>query len=309
MDGGSSGGRGGTGGQAGVDGGGGAAGADGAAGSNRPDAGDGDGGRGADSGDRADAGAVPDAGHLDVAGDGLVARPPCMKSPNQVVLLGDSYVNWISHTFPADLAKEAGVTYRLYAVGGTAMGSGGIGLIPPQLDQAVSADPNIIAVVMDGGGNDILVADTAQFPQGAECKQSAMSPSIPDCQKIVQKAADSAVALMNTAAEKGIRDVVYFSYPHVPEGTLVGGAFPNAILDYALPLMKATCDGAYARTGGRLRCHFLDLIPVFDGHPDWFAFTDIHPTPAGSQGMAKAVWKVMKDACIAQPASSGCCTP
>jgi lysophospholipase L1-like esterase len=51
------------------------------------------------------------------------------------------------------------------------------------------------------------------------------------------------------------------------------------------------------------------MIPVFDGHPEYFAFADIHPNSTGSQAMAKAVVKVMKDACIAQPASSGCCTP
>jgi hypothetical protein len=250
-----------------------------------------------------------DGGFADAPFDGDVTRPPCMKSPNQVVVLGDSYINWISHTFPADLVKESGVTYRMYAVGAAAMATGGVSLIPPQFDQAVAADPNIIAVVMDGGGNDILVADTAQFPQGADCKQLATSPTISDCQKIVQKAVDKAVELMDTAATKGVKDVVYFFYPHVPEGTLIGGAHPNAILDYALPKVKATCDGARARTGGRLTCHFLDLIPVFDQHPEYFAFTDIHPNPAGSQAMAKAVWAVMKNACIAQPASSGCCAP
>jgi len=282
---------------------GGAAGAGGDAETDRADASDTDAATGMDSS------LDSDVGVGDGTVDGSISRPPCMQSPNQVVVLGDSYVNWISHTFPADLAREAGVTYRMYAVGATAMASGGLGLIPPQFDQAVAADPNIIAVVMDGGGNDILVPDTVQFPQGGECKQSLTSPMILDCQKIVQLAVDKAVELMNTAADKGVKDVVYFFYPHVPEGTLVGGAHPNAILDYALPLVKATCDGAYARTGGRMTCHFLDLIPVFNGHPDWFAFTDIHPTPVGSAAMAKEVWAIMKNACIAQPASSGCCTP
>jgi hypothetical protein len=277
-------------------------------------------GRGGSAGDRADAtwvDAVIDAeagldakdGSADAPGDGDITRPPCMKSPSQVVVLGDSYINWISHTFPADLVRESGVTYRMYAVGAAAMATGGLSLIPPQFDQAVAADPNIIAAIMDGGGNDILVADTAQFPQGADCKQLATSPTIPDCQKIVERAVDKAVELMDTAAAKGVKDVVYFFYPHVPEGTLIGGAHPNAILDYALPKVKATCDGAMARTGGRLTCHFLDLIPVFDQHPDYFAFTDIHPNSTGSQAMAKAVWAVMKNACIAQPASSGCCAP
>jgi hypothetical protein len=301
-------GGGGTGGSAGTSGTGGTSGASGsggAAGSTSIDAG----GASTDAGTAVDVGGGIDTGAPDAVTDVGVERPPCMKSPNQVVVLGDSYVNWISHTFPSDLARETGVTYRMYAVGGTAMGSGGIGLIAPQLDQAVAADPNIIAVVMDGGGNDILVPDTAQFPQGGDCKQNAMSPTIPDCQKIIQKAVDKATEMMNTAADKGVKDIVYFFYPHVPEGTLIGGAHPNAILDYAFPLVKATCDGAHARTGGRLTCHFLDLIPVFDGHPDWFAATDIHPNPTGSAAMAKGVWQVMKDACIAQPASSGCCAP
>jgi hypothetical protein len=263
----------------------------------------------ADAPSHADTGLDTHGGSPDALVDGSVARPPCMKSPNQVVVLGDSYVNWISHTFPADLTREAGVTYRMYAVGAAAMATGGLSLIPPQFDQAVTADPNIIAVVMDGGGNDILVADTAQFPQGAQCKESATSPMIPDCQKIVDRAVSKSIELMDTAAAKGVKDVIYFYYPHVPEGTLVGGAHPNAILDYALPLVRATCDGARVRTGGRMNCHFLDLIPVFDQHPEYFAFTDIHPNPTGSQAMAKAVWAVMKNACIAQPASSGCCTP
>ncbi|HMI89424.1 MAG TPA: SGNH/GDSL hydrolase family protein [Polyangiaceae bacterium] len=311
---GTSGGAGTTGGGAGTTGGGagttggtagtsdGSAGRSGAGGSDLVDA------SGVDAQNDADV-AVDSVGSPDAVGDGSVSRPPCMKSPNQVVLIGDSYINWVSHTFPADLTKEAGVTYRMYAVGGTAMASGGLGLIPPQFDQAVAADPNIIAMIMDGGGNDILVADTAQFPQGADCKQNLMSPMIPDCQKIVDKAVTKAVELMDTAADKGVKDVVYFYYPHVPDGTLIGGAHPNAILDYALPRVRATCDGASTRTGGRMTCHFLDLIPVFDGHPDWFAFTDIHPNPTGSQAMAKAVWAIMKDKCIAQPASSGCCAP
>jgi hypothetical protein len=240
--------------------------------------------------------------------NGPTTRPPCLAKPSQVALIGDSYINWVSHTFPADLAREASVTYRLYAVGAAAMGSGGLGLIPPQLDQAVAADPDIIALVMDGGGNDILVPDTLQFPQGNECRNSASSPTIPDCQKIVQKALDTAVALMLSAADKGIKDVVYFYYPHVPEGTLIGGLHPNELLDYALPMVKATCDEAYVKSGGRLTCHF-HMIPVFENHPDWFAFTDIHPNTVGSAAMAKAVWSLMRQKCIAQPASSGCCAP
>jgi hypothetical protein len=189
------------------------------------------------------------------------------------------------------------------------MGSGGIGLIPPQFDQALAADPDITTVVMDGGGNDVLVPDAMQWPQGSSCKNDLNSPNIPDCQKIVATAIDAAGVLMDKMAAAGVKEVVYFFYPHVPEGTLIGGLHPDAILDYAISKVKAFCDGAHDRTSGKLTCHFIDMIPVFDGHPDWFAPTDIHPNSLGSAAMAKAVWGVMKSECIAQPASSGCCAP
>jgi hypothetical protein len=234
-------------------------------------------------------------------------QPPCLSKASEVVLLGDSYVNWPTHAFPADLNALAAQTFRLYAVGGFSMGSGGIGLIPPELDQALAADPNIKTVVMTGGGNDILIPDLLQFPQGGNCKNDPNPASIPDCQKIVQKALDAATAMMKRAADAGVKDVVYFFYPHVPEGTLLGGLHPNAMLDYAFPKVKALCDEAYSQTSGRLTCHFVDMNPVFQGHPEWFVFGDIHPNAQGSAAMAQAVWAKMKADCIAQPQSSGCC--
>jgi hypothetical protein len=142
----------------------------------------------------------------------------------------------------------------------------------------------------------------------------AQSPTIPDCQKIVDKAIEAGKSLFLHMADKGVKDAVYFFYPHVPLGTPVGGTDPNGMLDYALPKIKAACDGALqtstaANPAKPIRCHFVDMVPVFEGHPDFFAPTDIHPNPTGSKAMATAVWAKMKQDCVAQPASSGCCTP
>lgn len=234
--------------------------------------------------------------------------PQCVQKASQVVLIGDSYINWASHTLPADLARESGQSWRNYAVGGFSMGSGGLGLIPPEWDQAIAADPDIRTVVMDGGGNDMLIP-AATWMGGADCKNNANSPNLPVCQMIFQTALDAATALMTKMADHGVRDVVYFFYPHVPNGTLLGGTAPNAILDYALPKVKAFCDDAINMNGGKLRCHFVDLVPVFEGHADWFAPTDIHPNTQGSAAMAKAIWAKMKEDCVGQPESSGCCEP
>jgi lysophospholipase L1-like esterase len=235
-------------------------------------------------------------------------KPKCKTSPSQVIVVGDSYLNWITHTFGDDLAREAAETWRMYAVGGCSLGSGGLCLIPPQLDQAISDDKNIVAAVMTGGGNDILIADEAMFPGGTECKDRMESPTLKPCQDIVASAITAGEKLMQTAADAGIRDVIYLFYPHIPGGGF-GGENPNFLLDYALPKAKALCDDAVKRTQAKLRCHFIDLVPVFEGHPDWFADDGIHENALGSAAMAKKVVEVAKDKCVAQPASSGCCEP
>ena len=260
---------------------------------------------------------VPGTGGSDDSGGD---KPPCLKDANQVILLGDSYVYWPSHTFPSDLAQAAGngavgvwdnpytLGGRLYAVGGYSMASGGIGFIPPELDTAIAADPDIIAIVMDGGGNDILVPD-ATLAGSSDCKNSSMTPPAAVCQQIVQMAMDAATAMMQNAADHGIKDVIYFFYPDVPSNTTLGGTSPSTILDWAYPMVKDLCDQAINNTNGKLHCHFLDTRPIFEGHSDWYAVGDIHENSTGSKAIADAVLQIMKDKCIAQPESSGCCAP
>jgi hypothetical protein len=241
-------------------------------------------------------------------------KPPCLSDATQLVMIGDSYVNWITHTFPQDMNDVSMLNIGDFAIGGTSMGSGGIGLIPPQFDTALMMHPKILAVIMDGGGNDILVPDTTMFAHGADCKaMGAMSPMIPDCQAIVKKALDAGTKLFITMAGKGVRDAIYFFYPHVPTGTWLAQD-PNGMLDYSLPLIKAACDGAYDLSMKMdptkpITCHFVDMVPVFQGHMEYFAMNDLHPNSMGSKAMAAAVWAKMKQDCVAQPASSGCCTP
>jgi hypothetical protein len=87
-----------------------------------------------------------------------------------------TYINWITHSFPADLAREAGETWRMYAVGGCSLGSGGLCLVPEQLEQAIAADPDIIAAIMSGGGNDILSPTKSSSPAAAHAKTARTPP-------------------------------------------------------------------------------------------------------------------------------------
>ena len=116
-----------------------------------------------------------------------------------------------------------------------------------------------------------------------------------------------------------VEDVVYLFYPHVPSGVSMSttGTNPNVMLDYLSGQIKPLCESVESTSGAKLRCHFVDLIPVFDGHPDWRLATAANtpsgvngvPNFMGSSAMAKTVAKLLKDQCIAADVSSGCCSP
>jgi len=107
-----------------------------------------------------------------------------VKNPNQVISMGDSYINWVSHTFPADLNARRSDFPANLRDRRLLHGSGGIGLIPTEFDTALTADPDIIAVVLDSGGNDVLVA----APGRLDCKNMANAGSVPLYQVIVTDA-------------------------------------------------------------------------------------------------------------------------
>jgi lysophospholipase L1-like esterase len=191
------------------------------------------------------------------------------------------------------------------------MANGGLGLIPPQLDMAISANPTIKLGIMDGGGNDILICDQNKFPMCNSLCSVAGSSTQQVCKDIVAAAITASGQLMTKAADAGIKDVIFFFYPHI---TANSGGYKE-ILDYSRPLAKQQCDGSAAMTGGRLNCHFIDLVPPFtaaggDMNPANFSTIDgIHPSQAGQNIIAQQIWGVMQSACLGQPASSGCCMP
>jgi hypothetical protein len=280
--------------------------ADAGEGTSKLDAGKSDAGEGTSKLDAGKSDAGPDEPPF--SGDKL--KPKCMKKDSDLLVVGDSYINWpATHTFPQDMIEASGgQVWRMEAVGGFSMATGGLGSIPATFEAAIAADPSSHSVLMSGGGNDILVAGLADA--FGQCKTDA-SPTVPHCQKIVADAIAAADGMMERAVTANIRDVIYFFYPHVPNGTALGGPNPNAILDYALPKVRDFCNGVEKKSAGKVRCHFVDLVPVFEGksEAEYFFPGDIHPTSKGSKLMAEAVWTKMKEVCVGQKEASGCCEP
>lgn len=244
------------------------------------------------------------AGSRADAGKSLSSKPKCVVKDSQVIILGDSFVSWISHTFPEDIKRVTGQAWRMEAVGGFSMASGGFGSIPQQFRNTIALDPDAHAILMTGGGNDILLPDPTRAAL-YECTMKGATMKA-NCTGIVASAVEMAQKFMIETANAGIRDVVYFFYPHVPANTIATGDNPDEMLDYALPMVRDTCASAERLTDGRLRCTFVDFVPYFQGHPEWIN-TDIHPSPAGSAAMAEHLWDVMSDKCIGQKGPRDCC--
>jgi lysophospholipase L1-like esterase len=190
-----------------------------------------------------------------------------------------------------DGALMQGQVYPDYAVPGTTLGPGALPAIPTQWPQATAANKNIKFVVMDGGGNDVLI-------NNMQCKNDGADKD-PTCQMVVANSLSIAKMMMSDMKAAGVTEVVYFFYPHPP----IGGA---DIDDYTIPMLQDVCAGLSDET---FQCRVVDTVPIFMGHDDWYASDDIHANDTGEQAIADAVWKQLKDDCAAQPESSGCCTP
>jgi lysophospholipase L1-like esterase len=275
-------------------------------------------GRGAAGGSIAGNGAGGAAGGAAPgSGDGVVvggARPPCLAVPSEGVFIGDSYITgFLSPPLQPTLAAldpfVAG--FRNHAVAGTAMASGGLGTIPPQFDTTLAEDARVKLVIMDGGGNDFLICDPIRYPRCTTLCSAPGSATQRVCTDIVAAAVAAMGQLAAKMADAGVKDIVYFFYPHIPNHN---GGF-REIVDYSEPLVRQQCQDVSTITGGRLTCHFVDLTGPFqaaggDLNPANFSPIDgIHPSAAGQVIIASQIWSTMQRGCLGQTAASGCCVP
>lgn len=241
-------------------------------------------------------------------------KPKCLAKGAELALVGDSWINYIlgellapalQSRAIADGALKQGDSYNDVAAGGTSLANGGIGpLIPTQWPTAKSnamrAGTSVKFVVMDGGGNDVLLGNSICLDNGVGRDKD------PTCQKTVMDATMAGQMLQTKMKMDGVGQAIYFFYPHVP-------AKGWDVLDYALPMAKATCE---SMNDDKYQCYFVDTRDAFQGVGNTgeamaglIAADGIHPNAAGEKVLADLIWKTMKDHCMAQSAASGCCTP
>jgi len=202
---------------------------------------------------------------------------------SDVLLIGDSFIA-LSRDISKDLntlARGAGAlgasdSYRDVSVSGTQLSGGISPQIPVQYANAQKQTPAKV-VIMDGGGNDML-------------NNTCSDPPTSSCQGI-QNAVNAVKELFTKMGTDGVQTVVYFFYPENQKN-----AVQKAKIDVLRSLLQPICASSVSP-----KCYGVDLRPVFEGHFTEYVMSDgIHPTAAGSQASADAIWATMKENCIAQ---------
>jgi hypothetical protein len=222
-------------------------------------------------------------------------------------------------------ALPANTAYREYYLAGAAVNNGSGQLnIPYQYDSMAKTDffvakpTDIKVVIMDGGGNDVLIDQQSCLTDKTLAAQMADTA----CMNAVAGAVATMKKLWAQMASDGVKPIVYYFYPHLdPAG---GGILPtpapgvNSIDDYSAPFyMEACCGSSFTPTASNAsctgnapgtQCTYIDTRPAFDGHsgaigepgPGYILADHVHPNAKGSTVIADLTWKAMVANCVAQ---------
>jgi hypothetical protein len=205
---------------------------------------------------------------LAAACDGKVIHLQAQVPASQVVWIGDSWVTIPGNqvTGVEDHARATGAigpgdAYTVGAANGTV-----IAQIAAEYAAQEATTTKVKVLIMDGGTLDTIMSN------GAATTVTSVS--------------DTFTQLLATVASDGtVTDVIYFLVPELPNVPGVAALRPVLVQD---------C-GASA-----VPCHFVDLQPLWSGHPEYTASNGIFPTEAGGTVIADAIWAQMQASSIAQ---------
>jgi hypothetical protein len=129
-------------------------------------------------------------------------------------------------------------------------------------------------IIMDGGATDVLNGNCAGM----------LTPDCPAAAAAIR----GAEQLFARFADDGVEQLVYFFYADVLD---------NPSLKDGVDLMRPLLQNACGRSP--LPCHWLDLRPVFDGHPEFLGGDGLVFTDAGATAAAAATFELLQDRCVA----------
>ncbi len=267
------------------------------------------------------------------------APASCVKGTvmaDEVVMLGDSYMAAAFGNVGANIIADAqkagslpsGKNYREFYEAGASVNGGGASQlnIPYQYNTMAkgnTADNNLMTVtnpkdikvvIMDGGGNDVLINQRSCLSDATLAALMADTA----CLNAINKAGATMTTLWNQMAMDGVKQLVFYWYPDLdPNGggdlsTLPAKAPGVDVSDDlgADDYQKICCGSTFTPTATQysctgmimgMQCTFVDPRFVFKGHAvDWIQADKVHPNAMGSTTIANLVWTSMVQNCVAQ---------
>lgn len=187
-----------------------------------------------------------------------------------VAVLGDSIFD-LSGVIQKKLHSLAGKTYEDYSMSGAKIAG-----VVSQWQRAIGYNKYLKTIVMDGGGNDILIGNEST------CGSTVSLPAA--CEQLIDGAVDKAENVLDSMYLAGVGNVVYLGYYHVKGDK----AKLNLAVDYGDQQISLACGSS------RAHCWFVDPRADFAGKEATYIKSDnIHPTTTGSNVLAAKIWSTM----------------
>ena len=156
---------------------------------------------------------------------GVLLSKPWIRNANnnRVVFFGDS-IFALSGEIQKILYGNAGGTFRNYTTSGAELVGGAIApSVEQQIATANADNPNSTVVVMNGGGNDILIPAVALDPYNCLTQWYEFGRLSASCKSFIDDIYVDGVDLLNGLAADGVTDVVYLGYYYTKNGLLLRG--------------------------------------------------------------------------------------
>jgi hypothetical protein len=199
------------------------------------------------------------------------ATPACMDDNvrgEEVLWIGDSWIvtPGAQHEHVRELAQASGAlaTNDDYVV--LAAPAANFSSVAAQYSMRQSGNTKVKVLIMDGGTWDTLVAkgDLATVTRVGTAFQQFLS---------------------KVATDGTVQHIIYYLMPELP-------SIPG--VSALRPLLQDAC------MLSAVPCHFIDLQPIWQTHPEYTDTSGIQASKEGGTAIAKAIWQAMQQHCIAQ---------
>ncbi len=224
---------------------------------------------------------------LSGCGLGVLMSKPWIRDANddRVVFFGDS-IFALSGGIQQVLHGYAGGTFRNYTTSGAELVGG---LIAPSVEQQIATanadDPNSTVVVMDGGGNDILIPAIAFDPYDCMTQWYEFGRLSSTCKSFIDEIYVDGVDLLNGLYADGVTQVIYLGYYYTKNGLILADDLEEAIV-YGDGKLALACQNSV------VNCTFLD--PRSTIRDSDITSDGVHPNSTGSKKLADLIWPVLR---------------